>query len=603
MTGEIATVLGILLIAVALFVSERLRPDLVALLVLLAVILTGLVEPDQAFASLGSPPVITVGAIFIVSHGLHCSGVAHAIGRRISALAGKNPTRLTVLIMVTVGLLSAFMNNIGATAVLLPAIVGLSRQAKISPSKLLIPLSFASLSGGMLTLIGTPSNLLVNAALYEAGLEVLDLFEFAPIGAVLLGLNILYMVLFGRKLLPDRAGTPPFTAAGSNELTETYSLGERLFRIRIPAGSQLIGRALIDSHLRDTWSLNVLAVEHGTEEILDPSPDTVLHRGDVLLLEGDLEAFRQRDVKPYLEILPDRTWEDHHLVSADIGLHEVVVAPRSAFAGRTLIETDFREKYGVSVVGIWRGDRPILTDLGERPLQIGDALLLQGARQKIHILEREPDFLFLDQAAAEQARLQPKMAPLAIAALALMIISVITGWLDLPTATVLAAALMILSGVLKMEEAQRAIELRAVFIIAAMIPLGLAMEQSGAAEYLANLVVQLFGRLGPTGVLAGITVFAGLAVQVMSNSTTAVLITPIALNAASSLNVNPTPFAVAVALGASAAFLTPIAHQSNLLVMGAGGYRFLDYTKAGIGIWLLYLIAATLLIPILFPLV
>jgi di/tricarboxylate transporter len=603
MSSEIATVLAILVAAIILLVSERLRPDLIALMVLLAVTLPGLVSPEEAFASLGNPAVITVGAIFVISAALFRTGIAHSIGERIAAIAGKDPVRLTIIVMLTASLMSSFMNNVGATAVLLPAVVGLCRQSGISPSKLLIPLSFGSLTGGMLTLIGTPSNLLVNAALLDRGLEPLEMFDLTPVGLTMTALCIGYMVLLGRRLLPTPApSASPFVVNQANNLIETYSLGERLFRIRIPPGSRLVGRTLAQSTLRDEWNLNVLAVERHGQETLDPPPDTVLLQGDVLLLEGKLHEFREKDVEPYLEILPPREWSDEDLETPEIGIAEVVVAPRSGFSDRTLRQVHFREKYDVSVVGIWRGNRPWRTGLGEIPLQVGDALLLQGAWDKLRILKGEPDLLFIDEPEASRVPLHRSKALLALGALTLMLVSVIAGWLDLPTAAVFAGTLMVLAGAISMEEAQHAIELRAIFIIAAMLPLGLAMEKSGTAKYLANLMVQASGRLGPTGVLASITLFAGLAVQIMSNATTAVLVTPIALNAARQLNANPQTFALAVALAASAAYLTPIAHQSHLLVMGAGGYRFSDYTRVGIGIWLLTLAAIILLLPLFFPL-
>ncbi len=603
MTPEIATVLAILVAAIFLFVSELLRPDLVALLVLLAVTVFDLVSPEEAFASLGNPAVITVGAIFVISAALFRTGIAHSIGERIAAIAGKNQVRLTIVVMLTASLMSSFMNNIGAAAVLLPAVVGLCRQAGVSPSKLLIPLSFGSLTGGMLTLIGTPSNLLVNAALLDRGLEPLDMFDMTPVGLAITVLCIGYMVLLGRRLLPTPApSASPFVAHQADSLIETYNLGERLFRIRIPPGSRLIGRTLTQSTLRDEWNLNVLAVERHGQETLDPPPDTMLLQGDVLLLEGKLHEFREKDVEPYLEILPSREWSDADLETPEIGIAEVVVAPRSSFAGRTLRQVHFREKYDVSVVGIWRGNRPWRTGLGDIPLQVGDALLLQGAWDKLRILKGEPDLLFIDEPEATRVPVHRSKALLALGALALMLVSVIAGWLDLPTAAVLAGTLMVLVGAISMEDAQHAIELRAIFIIAAMLPLGLAMEKSGTARYLANLLVQASGTLGPRAVLASITLFAGLAVQIMSNATTAVLVAPIALNAAGQLNANPQTFAIAVALAASAAYLTPIAHQAHLLVMGAGGYRFSDYSKVGIGIWLLTLAAIILLLPLFFPL-
>ncbi len=602
MTGQIAIVLGILVIAIVLFVSERLRPDLVAVMVLLAVILTGQITPQEAFASLGNPAVITVGAIFVISAGLFHTGVAHTIGERIAAVAGKNQLRLTLIIMVTVGIMSSFMNNVGAAAVLLPAVVGLCRQARIPASKLLIPLSFGSLAGGMLTLIGTPSNLLVNAALLERDLGQLNMFSLTPIGIVITCLSIGYMVLVGRRLLPDRASASPFTESPVFGFTDTYHLDERLFRVRIPAGSYLIGRTLAESTLRDQWNLSAIVVERDGVETLDPAPNMVLKSGDILALEGNLEEFIKHDVEPYLEVLPDREWSDADLESLEVALSEVVVAPRSSFANKTLKQSHFHEKYDLNVVGIWRGNRPIRTQLGDIALQVGDALLLQGPREKITLLEKEPDLLFLDGVNGAPEALRPAKAPWAIGALALMLLTVLLGWLDLPTAALMAGTIMILSGVLNMDEAQHAIDLKAIFIIAAMLPLGFAMEKSGTAEFLANLMVQLFGRSGGMGPLVGITLFAGLAVQVMSNSTTAVLVAPIALNVAAQLGANPLTFAVAVALAASSAYLTPISHQSHILVMATGGYRFVDYTKVGLGIWVLAMLTIIILVPLVFPL-
>ena len=603
MTADIAIVLGILLVAMLLFVSERLRPELVALLVLLAVIFSGQVSPEEAFLSLGNPAVITVGAIFVLSAGLFRAGIAHALGEWIASIAGRDhPARLTAVIMVVVGLLSAFMNNVGAAAVLLPVVVGLCRRFKIPPSQMLIPLSFGSLAGGMLTLVGTPANLLVNAMLVDSGAPSLQLFSMTPVGIVLSTLSIGYMVLVGRHLLPSPAASD--TLAGHrDEFSDTYNLDERLFRIRIPAGSLLIGRTLAESRLREDWNLNVIAVERRGAEELDPNPETTrLRVGDVLLLEGKLQEFRERDTEPHLEILPDRDYSDADLESSQVGLAEVVVAPRSQYEGKTLREMRFRDHYQLSVVGIWRGNRPVRTNLGDIPLQVGDALLLQGHREQFNLLERDQHFVFIDASPSGRELLRPAKAPFALAALAVMVLAVILGWLELPAAAVTAAVLLVLFGVLSMDEAQQSIELRAVLIIACMLPLGIALQNSGAADYLAHQILNLFGFMGPRGVLAGITLLAALLVQVMSNSTTAVLVTPIALNAAQQLGANPVTFAVGVALAVSAAYLTPISHQSHLLVMGAGGYRFSDYTRVGAGIWLLVLLAINLLVPLFFPL-
>ncbi|MFQ6057714.1 MAG: SLC13 family permease [Anaerolineae bacterium] len=605
MTIQIAIVLAILAGAIVLFVTEWLRVDLVALLVLLILALVGLVTPEEAFSGFSNPAVITVWAIFIVSGALSRTGVANMLGQRILRVAGSNEVRLIVALMVAVGVMSAIMNNVGATAVLLPAAVGICRQAKIPASKLLMPLAFGSLLGGVTTLIGTPPNLLVNAVLMERGLQPFSLLDFTPLGSIALVVGILFMALIGRRLLPAHATEDRMPTAWlpQGSLTELYNLRERLFQIRIPQGSMLTDKPLSQSTLRERFGVNVVAVRHGGQTVLAPPPDITLHPGDVLLLEGKVDELRAKDVPPYFEVLPDREWTDEDLETAAIGMFEVALSPHATIFGQTLRDIHFREKYSLSVVAIWREGQPRRTGLSDLPLRFGDTLLVQGLRSKFRILQREPDYIVLADPEAIEETLRFKKAPLALGIMALMLTPVVLGWLPIATAGVMGAALMIISGCLTMEEAYRAIEWKAVFLIAGMLPLGLAMEKTGTAQYLAKLVVNAVGDVGPFALLAGLYIFTALLTEVLPSPALAVLMAPIAISTAQGMGANPYAFLMAVVIAISAGSITPVSHPAHVLVMSPGGYRFLDYLKVGLPLNLVILIATLIALPVFFPLI
>ncbi len=602
MTGDIALMLAILGVAILLFVTDWLRVDLVALLVLLALVLTGLITPAEAFAGFSSPAVITVWAVFIVSGGLFYTGVANLLGDRLLKLAGTNPSRLVGLLMTSVGLMSGVMNNVGATAVMLPATISLSWKTRINPSRLLIPLAFGSLLGGMTTLIGTPPNILASDALRAAGFEPFSLLDFAPIGLTALAMGIASMLLLGRRILPDRAPAERLATANGPDLdlVGLYRLGERLFRARIPAGSPLIGQKLVGSGLRKGFELSVIGVERQGKAILAPPSDTVLRRGDVLLIEGMVDNLVWAEATGKLEVQPEVGIHDKDLQSEAIGIAEVILSPHSGLVGKTLTDIQFREKYHLSVLAILRDGRPRRTGLAELPLRFGDTLLVQGPRQNIRILQREPDFVVLGDVEAVPA-LRKKKAPLALGLLLVMLVPVIAGWLPIAAAALLAGVLMVLTGCLTMDEAYRSIEWQAVFLVAGTLPLGIAMEKTGTAQFLAGFMVDAVGGFGPMALLAGFYVLTNLLTQFMSNAASTVLMAPIAINAAQQVGSEPYALMMAVAIAASAGFLTPVAHQSNVLVMGPGGYRFGDYLKAGLPLDLLILVIVLLLIPLLWP--
>jgi di/tricarboxylate transporter len=602
MTPDIALTLAILGMTVVFFITEWLRVDVVALLVLLSLILTGLITPTEAFSGFSSPAVITVWAIFIVSGGLLHTGVANLVAQRLLSMAGSGQVRLMVLLMVTVGLLSGVMNNVGATAVLLPAVVSLSGQIGANPSRLLLPLAYASLLGGMTTLIGTPPNILVSDSLRMAGLEPFSLLEFAPVGLAALAVGVGFMALIGRRLVPDRS--PSERLAGminsDAEFVEQYRLGERLYRARIPAGSPLIGKTLADSGLRPNFELSVIGLERRGRTLLAPGSETVLRRGDMLLVEGMADHVVWAQETGQIDVQPEVGVDDRDLQSGVIGVVEVLLAPHSRVVGKTLSELLFREKYNLTVLAILRDGRPRRTGLVDMSLRFGDTLLVQGPRDKIRILQREPDYVVLGLS-DEAPMMRVKKAPVALGLLLVMLVPVLLGWLPIMATALLAGLMMVVTGCLTMDEAYQSIEWKAVFLVAGTLPLGIAMENTGAARYLADLMVDLIGGLGPLPLLAGFYILTNLLTQIMSNAASAVIIAPIAIGAAQRVGSDPHALLMAVAVAASAGFLTPVAHQANVLVMGPGGYRFSDYFKVGLPLNILVFLVVVALVPLIWP--
>jgi di/tricarboxylate transporter len=592
MTTEIALTLAIILGALVLFATEKLRVDLVALLVLLAVGLTGLIDPERVFDGFANPAVITVWAVYIVSGGLFKTGVADTMGRGILRLGGDREPRLIAAIMATCGLISAFMNNVGATAMLMPAVVGISRRTRIAVSKLLMPLSFSSLLGGKMTLIGTPANILAMGILADRGLSTLGFFEFTPMGIVVLTTGILYMLLIGRRLLPVREG-----AQGRRDV---YRLREYVTEVRISKASPLAGGTLLESRLGQDYDLTVLAIEREGESRTRIMRDTHLQIGDLLTIEGAVDDLLVAREALGLTLEAEQKLDVERLEPGNVRLIEATLAPNSGLAGRTLREARFRDRYGFTALAIWRHGETITEKLRDVPLQFGDALLLQGSRHRVRELQEGNDFLVLEPLNLEQLR--RKKAPIAVAALVLAILMVVFADFHISLAMVIAAVIMILTGCLSIEEAHESIDWRTVFLVAGMLPLGMAMEVTGTAQYLADLMLDALGPYGPTALLAGMYVLAALVTQAMSNAAAMVLIVPIAVDTALGLGANHLTFTMAVVIGAATSFLSPVGHKANVLVFGPGGYRFFDYARVGALLTVALLIVSMIFLPLFWPL-
>jgi di/tricarboxylate transporter len=783
MTFEIALVFGILAVALILFVSEVIRMDLVALLVLGTLAVTGLVSSDDIFKGFSNNAVITIWAMFILSEGLTRTGIGNLIGNQVLRVAGKREIPMILVVMMTAGLLSAFMNSIGVAALMLPVAVDVARRTRIPVSRLLMPLAFGTLLGGLTTLIGTSPNLLINEALVGGGFAGFGLFDFAPVGGALLVIGVIFVAFIGRLALPKTRAARP-RQHSQRSLRSRYKLQEQTYMMRVPEGSVLVGRTLAQSRIGSSTGLIILAlVRYGRSETL-PSRQTVLRGGDGILVQGRLDQFRElqrwsdlviereapvlksmvaakisyaeailQDGSPLvgelvrhasfrtrfnvsvvgihrrqqyrltnLAYVPLRAGDklllqgeiedianlekhsdfanveplttdrlqnvykvddrlfvvrlpkysdlvdvtlrksrlddifdfrvlaifregqlkvmprgDEVLVGGDLlliegqhedldvlrGLQELEIEtqvapnlgalestrltlmdatldPRSSLAGKTVGELNFRERYGIELAAIWREGSPVESDLADERLQIGDALLLLGPRDRLSLLDRDSDFLVLTPLGQEPP--DTGRAPTAAMIMFGVVAATMGGLVPISVAAVVGSSVMVLSGCLNMEQAYRAIDWKAIFLIAGMLPLGTAMQDTGAASYLANQVLALLGDSGPWPVIMGLYVLTAMGTMIIPAVVLVVLISPIVLTTMAGIGVQPHTAMMAIAM-AGASFTSPISHPANILVMGPGGYRFVDYLKVGVPLTLVLFVAAMLLLPVLWPLV
>lgn len=783
MTLDIAIVLIILGISLVLFISEVIRMDLVALLVLGALALSGLVTAEQAFDGFSNGAVITVWAMFILSEGLTRTGIADIIGRQVMKLGGRREITMIFVIMVTGAVLSAFMNNIGVAALMLPVVVDVARRTRIPASRLLMPLAYSTLLGGLMTMIGTPPNLLISESLTRFGFEPFKLFDFTPIGGAVMAIGVIFVAFFGRFLLPKQVAEHG-KHVSQRSLRSQYKLHERTFMVRVPITSILVGKTLAESRIGTSTGLIILAlVRQGRSDPM-PSRQIVLRGGDGILVQGRVDQFRElrrwsdlviereapvlksmvaakvayaevtiSETSPLVselvrhagfrsrfdvavvglrrrnryrltnlayvplrkgervlvqgevdaisqlekfsdftdvEILTDERLDEQYrtdermfvvrlpkesdlagaslqksrladvfdfrvvaifrdsaltvmprgdeiLIGGDLlliegqpgdldvlrGLQEFEIEtsvpanlgafeserltlmdatldPRSSLAGRTVGELNFRERYGLELAGIWREGETVGTELADELLQIGDALLLLGPRDRLQLLSTDSDFLILTPLGQEPP--DTRRAPLAAFVMLAVVVSVMMGKAPISVAAVVGGSIMVLTGCLNMEQAYRAIDWRAIFLIAGMLPLGTAMADSGAATYLAGQVMTLLGDAGPWPVIMGLYVLTAMATMIIPTAALVVLMAPIVLSAMGDMGLRPETAMMAVAMAASASFTSPISHPANILVMGPGGYRFIDYLKVGVPLTIVVFITVMILLPVLWPL-
>jgi di/tricarboxylate transporter len=625
MTIDILLVYGILLVTIILFVTERLRLDVVALMSLLALLLTGILSPAQALAGFADPVVIMIAALFVVGDALFQTGVAQAMGRLPGKLAGDSEVRLLVVIMILVALLSGFMSSTGTVAVMLPVVVGLAWARDLSPSKLLIPLSVASLLGGMLTLIGTAPNIVVSNHLEAMGRDPFGFFSFTPIGLIVVVVGIAFMALVGRRLLPDRAA--PDTPAkledtpSVEEMAGSWELQPRLFRLRVLPDSPLRGKSLAELDLPDAFGVTVL-------EIIDPEPprkgrlpglarpgighgdphhprpglaETTLSAGQELLVEGSSDGVTRMVGRGHVSLLEEAVEGDP--TASETGIAEVLLTPRSRLVGRTLTQLQFRDRYQLSVVGIKRMGTRLKGDIREKELEFGDMLLVQGPWEKIRLLQGETRDFVVAMAPREMGpALQPlERAPAAIAVMVGMLVLMTFEIVPAVTAVLVAAVAMVLVGCLTAADAYRSVNWESVVLIAAILPMATALETTGGMQLIVDGISSGMEGTGPLVLLVVLFLLTSGLSQVISNTATAVLLAPIAYQLAMGIGAAPEPFLMTIAVAASTAFATPVASPVNTLVLGPGGYKFGDFFKVGVALQLLVLIVTVVVVPLLFP--
>ncbi|HEY8559189.1 MAG TPA: SLC13 family permease [Pyrinomonadaceae bacterium] len=603
MDTQLLITFAVLAVALILFLTEKLPADLVALLVAVALGVTGVLTPQETFSGFSRNAVITLIAIFILTESLQRTGVAEQVGNILQKLGGKSELRLVIAVMVSGAFMSLFMNNIAAAAVLLPAASGAAKKADVNTSRLLMPLAFGTILGGMATLL-TTSNIVVNSVLHDYNIEGFSLYDFAPVGIPLTIAGILYVALIGRRQLPGESPIERTLAPNKEEqddLIAAYHLGENLFRARVPKKSSLIDKPLSESHLREDFGVSVVAIERKNVKLFALSPDTEIKDGDTLVLEGDEEEFRRRDVEPFMEFLPASEWREDDLESRAVEVVEAMLTPRSRLIGETLRSAHFREKYGMSALAVWRGENEIIQDLADLPLAFGDALLLQGTRDKLAVLSDDQDLILL-MSKDETAITVPNKGRAALMIfVATLVLAIILP--DLTAAVMLGGALaMMLTGILTTQQAYSSISWKTVFLVAGMLPMGIALIKTNAAALMANWVVASLGAFGALGLLAGLFLLTILLVQAVSGAVVAAVLAPVAISVAQQTGANPRALAMGVALATSMAFITPLGHAVNVLVMSPGGYSFRDYMKVGLPLTIILFVVAMIFLPLFWSL-
>ena len=588
MTLPIAFLLALFVIAIALFATERISVDLITFMLLIALVSSGVLVPQEAFEGFSSDIIIILGAIFVISGALQETGVLDLLGARILKLAGTSQNRLLLLLMSSTAGVSAIMNNTTVTAIFLPPTVGVARRAKLSASQLLMPLAFASILGGTCTLIGTSTNVAVSGYIKKSGMPELGMFEITPMGLVIVIVGIAYMMLIGRRLLPDHKET---------SLTANYAMREYMSEIIVLPNSPLIGQTSYDSDL-NVLEFRILKILREKRELI-PSRDTEIAEGDTLLVEGKAETLMKVKKIEGIEIKPEFTLGDLDLQSAEMRIAEVLLTPQSELPGRTLKNANFRQYYGLTALAIYRHGQSLREGVGDTILRVGDLLLVQGDAARMEGLRVQPGMSLLGE--VSEPLYHPRKGLLTIGLFGAAVVLGSLGWVPLSIAFLSAAVLTILLRCISVERAYEFVDWRLLVLIGGMTAFGTAMEKTGAASYLAGVVVQWFEPLGILAIMGGFFVLTIILTQPMSNAAAALVVLPVAIRTAQELGANERTFAIGIMLAASISFITPF-EPSCILVYGPGKYRFADFVKVGLGLTVVLTIAVLLLIQLFWPL-
>ena len=600
----------ILILTVAMFIWGRVRSDVVALSALAILMVAGVLTPTEALAGFSSSVVIMMAGLFVVGGAILQTGLAREAGKRMMSLAKGDETRAFLLVMLTTSVIGAFVSNTGTVALMMPIIVSMAAQAGFSSSRMLMPLAFAGSLGGMLTLIGTPPNLVINEVLIDGGYEGLSFFSFLPIGLTVIAIGIVYLLPLTKTLVrKQRSKRAAEEGKSLDDLVEEYQLTDSLRRYHVPSGSPMVGRKVSELGVKARFGVTILEIRNEENAALGMvrnvsqsvvSGETIIGERDILYLVGRKEGMEGMESAWKLERMKDASLDFY-----DIGIAELVVLPSSKLVGSKINESRPRENYGINILGIRRGKEYIYDDLGDKALHGGDVLLAQAQWDDLLSLSSDNDnwvVMGRPDKTISKVTLDYK-GPLAALIMLLMIVLMVTGWTEPVTAVIIAVVLTVLTGCFrKVEDAYKTINWESIVLIAAMMPMSTALEKTGVSAMVSSQLVNVLGGMGSYALLAGIYFTTSLLTMFISNTATAVLMAPIALTAAQQTGVSPYAFLLAVTLGASMCFASPFSTPPNALVMKAGHYTFMDYVRIGLPLQIIIGLAMTFLLPVFFGL-
>lgn len=607
--------LAILVITIALFVWGKFTPDIVALLSMISLFLTGILDAKETLSGFSNPTVIMIAALFIIGEGLSQTGWTALAGKKFVEWAGKSVPKLLVIVSLGSGVLSGFVSNTGTVATLMPLTISSAWSIGTLPSKMLMPVAFGSNTGGLLTLTGTPPNIIASNALVEGGYEGFSFFEFGLIGLPLLIIALIYFRYVGYKLLPNNKtnNKPVDIETTFHKWIEAYKIDDDYYRLRVRSISPLLGTKMKKWKIEKNYNVSIIRLKRrhpnalkGIPQFVEfPDQKTEFMYHDIITVKGNTEDINRLMIKFRLGLLPLEPVTDelkHNLINQEVGMTEVIVNPNSMLVGRRYKLGDYFQRFGIQLLAASRNNKPLLDK--EIKIHVGDSFLLRGSWEDIEKLKKQHDNLVIcgsPEGMAKNIDSLNSKSFIALGALLLMIVLLVFKLVPGSIAALICGGIVLLTGCVPMHKAYKGISWTSVVMIAAMIPMGIALQKTGTAQLIANALVDYLGSIHPVMLLGGIFLLTTTFSQVINNSATAVLMAPIAMLAASSLNISPEPFMIVVAISASTAFLTPVGTTTNAMVMSAGGYKFMDYLKVGAPLLLVFFIISLLLVPIIWP--
>lgn len=588
---DLAIVLLLTAAVVYALATEKLAVDLAAIFVAIILIVTRILTPEQGLSGLGHPATVTVASMFVLSAGLSKTGALNSATDFLSRLGRHRPWLATLLLMVLAATASAFVNNTAVVAIFLPIVLEVGRAARLSPSRLLMPLSFASMFGGVCTLVGTSTNILISSIAERNGLRPFGMFEFTEFGLIMAAAGMIYMFTIGIRLIPERRPDAP--------LSESFGIAEYLTDVVLLPEAKSIGAAASTSPIAKELDTEILGVFRAGQPVNAPLNEIILQAKDVLRLRCDLPRIEKLKDRIGVSLVSNLGWQDHDLTAPDIELVEAVVSSNSPLAGQTLKASHFKETFSAKVLAIRHQGRLERTKIDDSPLHPGDALLLAIPVEHLAALARNPAFVLITPTAVPVFRKSKILIALLI--LAGVVATAALGWVPIVVSALAGCALMVLTGCLKPAEVYPAVDWKVILMLGGLLPLGFALESTGAAKLLSEGIVNAFGPFGPWILLSALYFATSALTEIMSNAATAVLVTPIAITAAAAMDVDARPFLVAVTFAASSSFMTPVGYQTNTLIYGPGAYRFSDFLRVGTPLNILFWILCTALIPVYWP--